>query len=59
MSLEKDLNELNESVSDLKSQTIERFVAWFWGLKYAQAIYIALYVIAGAYVLTSFYLTFN
>lgn len=59
MTLEKDLEELNSALKDLKAKTVDRFIEWFWKIKYAKIIYILLYVISGAYVLTSFYLTFN
>ena len=59
MTLEKDLGELNLSLKEFKAQTIYKFGAWFWKLKYSKLIYILLYVISGAYVLTSFYFTFN
>lgn len=59
MTLQKDLDEMDKALNNLKVQTIDRFDEWFWKLKYAKFIYILLYAISGIYVLTSFYLTFN
>lgn len=61
MTLQKDLSELDKVLGELKAKTIDKFGAWyvkFFG-RFAFPIYVLLLLISGAYVLTSFYLTFN